>query len=249
MVIYFTGTGNSRYLAGLAASRLGDRAVDAAKYISSGEHPVFESEKPYVFLSPVYAWRLPRVFVDWIRKCRFEGNKKSYFIINCGSEIGAASNYAEKFARHMGFDYMGTAEVIMPENYIVMFPAPPKDKEDGIIEKGAERILALCDRISSRAPLDSVKINLMGHIYSDIVNPLFYTFYIGAKKFRATDKCISCGRCSRECMLGNISIKNGRPVWGKSCTHCMACICKCPVEAIEYGKNTVGRRRYICPRE
>lgn len=39
-------------------------------------------------------------------------------------------------------------------------------------------------------------------------------------------------------------VKEGGPVWGKRCTHCMACICGCPAEAIEYGKRTVGKRRY-----
>ena len=35
-----------------------------------------------------------------------------------------------------------------------------------------------------------------------------------------------------------------KPVWDKNCTHCMACICYCPVEAIEYGKKSVGKPRY-----
>nr|WP_264291386.1 MULTISPECIES: hypothetical protein [unclassified Dorea] len=29
-----------------------------------------------------------------------------------------------------------------------------------------------------------------------------------------------------------------------ACTHCMACICYCPAEAIEYGKKSVGKPRY-----
>lgn len=37
--------------------------------------------------------------------------------------------------------------------------------------------------------------------------------------------------------LNNIRLENGKPVWGKHCTHCMACICDCPKEAIEYGKR------------
>ena len=36
------------------------------------------------------------------------------------------------------------------------------------------------------------------------------------------------------CPLNNIRLENGKPVWGKHCTHCMACICDCPKEAIEY---------------
>ena len=39
-------------------------------------------------------------------------------------------------------------------------------------------------------------------------------------------------------------MKNKKPVWEKHCTHCMACICYCPAEAIEYGRKSVGKPRY-----
>ena len=45
---------------------------------------------------------------------------------------------------------------------------------------------------------------------------------------------------------GKASWKDGKPVWGNDCTHCMACICKCPTEAIEYGKVSIGQNRYVC---
>ena len=44
--------------------------------------------------------------------------------------------------------------------------------------------------------------------------------------------------------MNNIRLENGKPVWGKECTHCMACICYCPAEAIEYGKKSFGKPRY-----
>ena len=44
-------------------------------------------------------------------------------------------------------------------------------------------------------------------------------------------------------------MEKGRPVWGNRCTHCMACLCGCPQEAVEYGKATVGKRRYWCPED
>ncbi len=34
---------------------------------------------------------------------------------------------------------------------------------------------------------------------------------------------------------------------GDACTHCMACICGCPAEAIEYGSRSRGKARYQCP--
>ena len=46
------------------------------------------------------------------------------------------------------------------------------------------------------------------------------------------------------CPLNNIHLENSKPVWGKNCTHCMACICYCPKEAIEYGRKSKGKPRY-----
>ena len=57
-------------------------------------------------------------------------------------------------------------------------------------------------------------------------------------------KCIGCGKCEKLCPMNNITLPNGRPVWGDNCTQCMACICYCPTEAIEYGKKSLGKPRY-----
>ena len=60
------------------------------------------------------------------------------------------------------------------------------------------------------------------------------------------EECIGCGKCVRLCPLNNITLEEGKPVWHDNCTHCMACICHCPVEAIEYGNVSRGKRRYRC---
>ena len=76
------------------------------------------------------------------------------------------------------------------------------------------------------------------------VRPIFYRFFVKADAFTASDACIGCGKCVRECPLNNIHLEQGKPTWGKNCTHCMECICYCPKEAIEYGKKSVGKPRY-----
>ena len=53
-----------------------------------------------------------------------------------------------------------------------------------------------------------------------------------ADDFYAKDVCIGCGKCAKLCPLNNIAIVDKKPVWGDHCTHCMACIGNCPVEAI-----------------
>ena len=54
MIIYFSGTGNSRYAADMLADLLGDETLDSAQYIRTGESAHIHSEKPLVFLCPTY---------------------------------------------------------------------------------------------------------------------------------------------------------------------------------------------------
>jgi len=69
-------------------------------------------------------------------------------------------------------------------------------------------------------------------------------FMYKTKGFHSTEKCISCGKCVKVCPLNNISLSEGKPVWSKNCTHCMACIGTCPTEAVEYGNITQTKEKY-----
>ena len=44
--------------------------------------------------------------------------------------------------------------------------------------------------------------------------------------------------------LNNIKMVHKKPTWNNNCTHCMACIGNCPVEAIGYGKMTDVKTPY-----
>ena len=59
-----------------------------------------------------------------------------------------------------------------------------------------------------------------------------------------TEKCISCGLCERVCPVRNIERPNGHPVWQHRCVECLGCLHICPKEAIDFGAETKGRRRY-----
>lgn len=65
MILYFSGTGNSRYISEVINSILNDEIVcinDCLKIIKK----YFESTKPYIIVCPTYAWRIPRVVEEFI---------------------------------------------------------------------------------------------------------------------------------------------------------------------------------------
>lgn len=243
MIIYFSGTGNSKYTAEMIKSVIGGEIVCLNTVIKSGKKQTFNSPSPFVVVCPTYAWRIPRVVENVIKESDFTGSKEIYFVLTCGAGAGNAISHAKSISEEKGLIFKGLKSVVMPENYIAMFNAPQKDKADKIIKNAEPKITKIAETIKSRGLLEESS-GIIGKFLSGPVNPMFYSIFVKAKGFYATDKCISCGLCANLCPLNNISLKEGKPVWQDRCTHCMACICRCPEEAIEYKNKTKGKPRY-----
>lgn len=245
MILYFTGTGNSKFVADELARLLDDDKTDLNKRIQSDDNSPISSEKPWVLVVPTYAWQIPHIVIDRLIKTILFGNEKIYFVMTCGDNIGNAWFYAERFCQNKNLEFCGCRKVIMPENYIAMFATPKEDEAKKIIENAKKSILPIAQTIAKGEKFAEPKISLLDRLCSGPINKAFYALFVKAKPFRATDRCVSCGLCEKVCPLNNISIKDGRPEWGEDCTHCMACISRCPEEAIEYGNKSKGKPRYV----
>ena len=246
MIFYFTGTGNSRYVAKRLSDLTGQHLFCINDRLKDQDFGTVLSKDGLIFVLPTYAWQIPKVVRKWIKKTEFMGSRKTWFVMTCGEDIGNAGKYNEELCQHMNFTYMGTTKVVMPENYIAMFDVPDEKECDNIIALAEPVIKELADQILAKNKFVQEPIKLSDQLKSGFINEKFYQFFVKAKAFRVTDKCISCGKCVTLCPLNNIKLKDKKPVWGNSCTHCMACICHCPAEVIEYGKKSVGKRRYLC---
>lgn len=246
MVTYFTGTGNSKYCAFQLAEQLGDDLLDCRVYLKNQIAADLVSGKPWVFVSPTYAWQLPHVFSEFIRTGVFRGSKDAYFVMTCGSDIGDAGSHLAKLCREVGLNYKGVMPVVMPENYIAMFDVPNEQEAAEIIANSRPVIREAAAYITQGTAFLEQHVSAKDKIKSSSVNTVFYKKFVKAKQFYTTNACIGCGNCAEQCVLNNIVLHNGKPNWGEHCTHCMACICGCPREAVEYGSKSIGKRRYWC---
>lgn len=248
MILFFSGTGNSRYAAERIGKELGDDVMDLFEKIRCRDFSEMDSALPWVVIVPTYAWRIPRIVEEWLENTNLAGNKDIYFVMTCGGDIGNAGKYLKKLCDAKRLNYRGCRAVIMPENYIAMFSTPTKDEAVETIRQAENIIDETAFMIKNNRPFPQPAVAFLDKLNSGIVNDLFYPVIVHAKNFYATVACISCGKCVDVCPLKNIHLDNGKPIWGKHCTHCMACICRCPSEAIEYGKHSRGLPRYICPK-
>lgn len=59
-------------------------------------------------------------------------------------------------------------------------------------------------------------------------------------------KCTGCGRCTACCPSGNITLRDGHPVFRRAgCTGCRTCAAHCPEEAIRFAGTTVSTARIM----
>ena len=247
MVLYFTGTGNSRFVAQNIADIIGDKAVSISGFITKEEKPVFIANEVYVFVAPCYVSSTAKAMVDFIMRSDFPKGIRAYFVITSASYMGASAETNKRLCLKKGFEYMGTAEVYMPQNYIVYFDMKSEEENRRIVNDAIPVIKRFAGLIKDNKPFLPNKCHFGEYLVTNLACRLFYPLFMKTGKFKATEKCISCRKCLDLCPLNNISFNDGKPVWGNKCTHCMACINLCPVSAIEYGKNTAGKTRYKGP--
>lgn len=249
MILYFSGTGNSAFIAKQMAAKLDDECLDLFERIRDQDASRIHSDTPWIITVPTYAWRIPRIVEEWLMKSELSGNQNIYFIMTCGGSIGNASKWLKKTCLRLGMTYHGCAQILMPENYIALYEAPDEGEAHAIIAESLTQLNEITRRIKEGQDLDESAVNVMDRVRSGLINPLFYPLMVKPNKFYVKENCNSCGKCVAVCPMKNIRLQEGHPIWGTSCTHCMACICRCPMEAIEYGNHTKGLRRYTCPVE
>ena len=160
MILYFSGTGNSKYVAKRIADALGDALVNLNDRIKSGDTSPVETGERVIIVTPTYAWRIPRVVRDWLLKTELRGARLAWFVMTCGSEIGNADRYNRDLCTEKGLACMGTAQIVMPENYIAMFSAPQADKARQIVAKAEPDIDRAIADIQADQPFAPTRNNL-----------------------------------------------------------------------------------------
>ena len=244
MILYFSGTGNSRYAAKYIANITKQEIVDMGELIKHAKPMPKNPSGIYVFVAPMYCWKLPRIVESLIFRAEFEKGSKAYFILTAGEANGNANNSITTLCKEKGLDYMGGGCITMPENYIAIYSTPEPEELKRIIDEAQKPLKTMAEAIAKGETLEDTPATALGFLLSGIVNDVFYSLIVKDSKFAANEKCNSCGLCEKVCVLNNVKLVEGKPKWLGKCTHCMACICRCPMEAINYGRGTEKKKRY-----
>lgn len=254
MIFYFSGTGNSTWI----ARELADFQQESLCFIpdemkKEGDVLLYSlrPDEKIGFVFPIYSWGPPKIVLEFINRLFFENYKKHYlfFVCSCGDDIGLTRQVFTRLLKKKDLVCDAGFSVIMPNNYVLMkgFDTDPKELERKKL-KGAIPAMAQINKIVAEKGKDifQVKEGSFAFIKTKVINPLFNKYEISAKHFWVTDDCISCGLCEKACPVNNVTL-DVKPVWGDYCTSCLACYHVCPKQAVQYGKATKGKGQYMNP--
>jgi ferredoxin/flavodoxin len=250
MVFYFSGTGNSMYVAQKIASGIGDNLVSISDCLKKQKCTfTVEDDECIGFVFPTYFLGVPSIVIDFIEKLTLKNydNQYTFSIITCGNDYGNLFSSFGKLLSSKGIRLNGTSGIILPDNYILLFNLlPPKDKHPKMFIEADNHITDLISRIKDRRlPLDKTTIGK--YLKTKIMYPV-YKYGRKTKHFYTTNTCNGCRLCQKICPANIITIANHKPVWKEDkCIQCLACLHRCPQKAIQHKKRTEKRGRYINP--
>ena len=96
MVIYFSATGNTEFIAKEIAKRTTDKCVNLLERIKNQDFSPIHSEKPFVICAPVYVCEIPRFMTKFLKNLSFSGSKDVYFIFTSGGYCGPSGKLLKK---------------------------------------------------------------------------------------------------------------------------------------------------------
>lgn len=243
MIFYFSGTGNSKYVAKKLWQE-DERFINIADAINKNEFEYeVENGERVGFVFPVYFYTLPTIVRDFVQKLTLNNANYVYGVITCGGGIGQSGSVLKKELKARGIELNYIHDVLMPDNSMLFYQIPDVSKAGERISNAKSIIHEIQQDIEARK---TIKIG-----NSTVISSLLGVGYKACNKtakFYADDSCIGCGLCAKNCPQQVIQMQDGKPHWNKeSCCKCSACINRCPVQAIQYGKHTKKRNRYVNP--
>ena len=248
MIFYFSGTGNTRWVAEQIAQAIGEELVFIPDAIRDNKYDYAIDDKESIgFCFPTHGWQPPRIVREFISMLKVE-SRYCWAVTTCGDNMGETMTILNKDLAKVGLQASALFSVIMPESYVCL-PFMYTDTEEKEHQKIATARLQLphiieCIR-NRRTGVEELEKGATPRLYSYVIGGYFNAKMVTDKKFTVDeDVCIKCGKCVKVCPVDNIQgtppewIHNGR------CTSCLACYHYCPTHAINFGKITRKRGQY-----
>ena len=212
IILYFTATGNSLYVARQLADEIG-------------------------IVYPIYGQMPPNMVRRFIQKARLKAAYK-FAVLTYGNMQFVAAGIWDELSRKSGnaFDYI--TSILMVDNWLPNFDMNEQIKIDKHIPESLERITADIAARKHEIPSTEERARqLFDRFIRDRgLDPEVGYLMHSEDYFVVTDACIGCAVCTEVCPRGNYELTSTGVKTKGDCDFCFACIQNCPQKAIKFAE-------------
>jgi ferredoxin len=244
-IYYFSGTGNSLYVARELKNLLPD--VELIPIVGAIKSKNFVTKAKNVgFIFPCHGLTIPIPVRNFLKKINVVSSDYFFAIVTRGGTVFRGFHIIDNCLKKQGksLNAAFTINMALNDPKLEYFTVPTKDELD-VLEINAIRKLKLVKRVilskysyngDNKSGVTFSNNIFLNYILERLVP--FMTHFISPlikKYFYADSKCTSCGICEKVCPAGKIKMDVNRPVWQQDidCYLCYACLNYCPVEAVQ----------------
>lgn len=246
VIYYYTGTGNSLWVAKQLAACFKDSELIALVDLPAG--PITTDAQAIGVVFPVHIWGLPHRVLAWTKRI-IADPQRYYFAaaVNAG-QVSRTLLQLQTILSKRGVTLSAGADCRLPTNYIPWGGPEPQAEQEALFAKAQARIKQLAASITSGKRATVARGPLWQRILFTAIYKLSFPYiYKMDNKFFVDERCNGCGICVKICPAQNIHMVAKQPQWQHRCEQCLACLQWCPQVAIQYGKNTAAYARYHHP--
>ena len=235
MILYFSATGNSKYVAERIAAAADDVAVSIEQTdprLSLSDNEIFG------MVFPTYDYTIPVNAKEFLSRLDLSFSVRPYlfYVATYGTSSGAASSMANAILKKKDLCFDALFDIRMPDTWTPMYDLSDSGKVSQILQKADKEIDELIEQIQNRITGKHMSLTFPKPVGS--IGNYLYEQTRKTRHLHVSDVCIGCGLCEHRCPAKAISLKEKKPVWIKDkCIMCLRCLHNCPMFAIYYGNG------------
>lgn len=235
-IFYFTGTGNSLYI----AKRFNGELYSIPQVLKRDRY-IFEDEKIGIIF-PTYGLSVPNIVKEFIEKITLI-SPYIFVIMTCGNNNGDATKWITSFAKNHNINISYSNSIKMIGNHI---PLVNIDKEKSLDKNIEENINHLIDDIRNNKEYINSGIIIGGALRNALKILKKVRDFDSPANFSVNESCIKCSTCIKVCPRANVSYNESKEIiFSNHCESCLSCVNNCPKKAIQVkgDKNPEARFR------
>lgn len=247
LIIYFTGTLNTRYLVTKIKDRLtklnSNFKVDTLEVNKNSLIKDLSSYELIFFSYPIYAFNVPSLFIKYLKKLKFNNLKNTKYIIakQSGETFAINNASSNEIYNLLKFKFKINVKDINEYHFILPYNIHFKFNDNfikEILNYDKKLLEIMIYDLKNNISNVKLKTNFIYNFASYLFRIQRLGGYINSYFYKVDySKCSRCYKCINICPIENIVLdqKTNKIKFNNKCLMCMRCSFYCPKDAINIG--------------